>query len=60
MDQVGTDVLGHKSIQGALNIWDTSQVLGEHSLAKLQVVEARRRAKGMGLPLELGNSISRA
>jgi tetratricopeptide (TPR) repeat protein len=48
MDQVGADILSRKSIRAALNAWDTSQVLGEHPLATLRVVEARRRAMGRG------------
>ncbi len=48
MDQVGTDVLGRKSIWAALKAWDASQVLGEHPLARLRVVEGRRQAMGRG------------
>ena len=48
MDQVGADILSRKSTRAALNAWDTLQVLGEHPLATLRVVEARRRAMGRG------------
>jgi tetratricopeptide (TPR) repeat protein len=40
------DPLNRKSIRRALRSWQNSQQLGEHPLARLDIVEARRKAAG--------------
>ena len=41
-----TGSLSRKSIRQALHCWDNSRKLGEHPLAHIEIVEARRRAAG--------------
>lgn len=38
------DPFTRKSVRSALRLWDNSRKLGEHSLARLKVVETRRQA----------------
>jgi tetratricopeptide (TPR) repeat protein len=45
-DGTPADPLHRKSIRKALRSWQNSQELGEHHLARLGIVEARRKAAG--------------
>ena len=43
-----SDPIARKSLRAALRLWRNSQKLGAHLLARLNVVEARRRSAGYG------------
>lgn len=49
------DLFNRKSLRSGLKDWDRSKHLGEHPLARLQIVETQRKAAGYGdNPMGLG------